>query len=355
MREPGRKSQLHSSIAVSALLLAALFLLPLLVVVPFRSALFGREEPVDETEEPPPAPAPAGGGLDASRPLRVLEGEGVLEMDLGTYLVGVVRAEMPASFELEALKAQAVAARTYTLYKLRSGGNHGEDADICTDHTCCQAYLGREAARAGWGEQADAYEARVEAAVRETDGETILYGGVPILAVFHSSSPGLTRAAGEVWVNDLPYLQAVDSPEAGERIPNYYSRVEFTAEELKAKLRSAFPEAELSGGMEHWLSGPAADSAGNVDTVSVGGVSAKGTQVRAALGLRSACFTWEVQEGKMVFFVTGYGHGVGLSQYGAGAMAAAGADYREILTHYYTGVTVEAYRGQDPPPGTSSG
>ncbi|MCI8970986.1 MAG: stage II sporulation protein D [Oscillibacter sp.] len=355
MREPGRKSQLHSSIAVSALLLAALFLLPLLVVVPFRSALFGREEPVDETEEPPPAPAPAGGGLDASRPLRVLEGEGVLEMDLGTYLVGVVRAEMPASFELEALKAQAVAARTYTLYKLRSGGNHGEDADICTDHTCCQAYLGREAARAGWGEQADAYEARVEAAVRETDGETILYGGVPILAVFHSSSPGLTRAAGEVWVNDLPYLQAVDSPEAGERIPNYYSRVEFTAEELKAKLRSAFPEAELSGGMEHWLSGPAADGAGNVDTVSVGGVSAKGTQVRAALGLRSACFTWEVQEGKMVFFVTGYGHGVGLSQYGAGAMAAAGADYREILTHYYTGVTVEAYRGQDPPHGISSG
>ena len=178
---------------------------------------------------------------------------------------------------------------------------------------------------------------------------------MPILAVFHSSSPGLTRAAGEVWVNDLPYLQAVDSPEAGERIPNYYSRVEFTAEELKAKLRSAFPEAELSGGMEHWLSGPAADGAGNVDTVSVGGVSAKGTQVRAALGLRSACFTWEVQEGKMVFFVTGYGHGVGLSQYGAGAMAAAGADYREILTHYYTGVTVEAYRGQDPPHGISSG
>ena len=97
--------------------------------------------------------------------------------------------------------------------------------------------------------------------------------------------------------------------------------------------------------MENWLKNPAADSAGSVGTVSVGGVTAKGTQVRTALGLRSACFTWEVQEGKMVFFVTGYGHGVGLSQYGASAMAAAGADYREILTHYYTGVTVEAYRG----------
>ncbi len=344
MRRPSRRSQIHQSIAVSALLLAALFLLPLLVVVPFRSALFGREEPVDETEESPPAPVVVG-GLDASRPLRVLEGETVLEMDLGTYLVGVVRAEMPASFELEALKAQAVAARTYTLYKLQSGGNHGEDANICTDHTCCQAYLNEEAARTNWGEQAAAYEAKVEGAVRETDGETILYGGVPILAVFHSSSPGLTRAAGEVWVNDLPYLQAVASPEAGERIPNYYSRIAFTAEELKAKLQAAFPEAELSGGMENWLKNPAADSAGSVGTVSVGGVTAKGTQVRTALGLRSACFTWEVQEGKMVFFVTGYGHGVGLSQYGASAMAAAGADYREILTHYYTGVTVEAYRG----------
>ncbi|MDE6454383.1 MAG: stage II sporulation protein D [Dysosmobacter sp.] len=345
MRQERSGSQVNQSIAVSAPLLAALFLLPLLVAAPFRSTLFEREEPVDETEREAPAPPFASGALDASRPLRVLDGEEVLEMDLGTYLVGVVRAEMPASFEQEALKAQAVAARTYTLYKLQSSGNHGEAADICTDHTCCQAYAGEDAARANWGEQAGAYEAKVEAAVRETDGETVLYGGVPILAVFHSSSAGLTRAAGEVWVNDLPYLQAVDSPEPGDRIPNYYSRVEFTAEELKAKLQTAFPGADLSGGMEGWLKDPAADSAGSVDTLSVGGMTAKGTQVRSALGLRSACFTWEAQEGKMVFFVTGYGHGVGLSQYGAGAMAAAGADYREILTHYYTGVTVEPYRG----------
>ena len=346
MRQNKRTSPVSQSIAVSILLLAALFLLPLAVVAPFRPALFGREEPVDETEREEPSPPPvSGGGLDAARPLRVLDGEEVLEMDLGTYLVGVVRAEIPASFELEALKAQAVAARTYTLYKLQSGGNHGETADVCTDHTCCQAYTGEERARANWGENAAAYEAKVEAAVRSTDGEAILYSGVPILAVFHSSSAGLTRAAGEVWVNDLPYLQAVSSPEPGERIPNYYSRVEFTAEELKARLQAAFPGADLSGGMESWLKDPAADSAGSVAAVSVGGVRAKGTQVRAALELRSACFTWEAQEGKMVFFVTGYGHGVGLSQYGAAAMAAAGADYREILTHYYTGVTVEPYGG----------
>ena len=131
MKRNRRRSQVNQAIAVSVLLLAALFLLPLAVVTPFRSSLFGREEPVDETEREEPSPPPvSGGGLDAARPLRVLDGEEVLEMDLGTYLVGVVRAEMPASFELEALKAQAVAARTYTLYKLQSGGNHGEAADV---------------------------------------------------------------------------------------------------------------------------------------------------------------------------------------------------------------------------------
>ena len=335
-----RKNQVRQSIAVSAALLAALFVLPLLLVAPFRTALFGRETPVDETEPPPFA----SGELDRAAVLRGLDGDAVLEMDLGEYLVGVVRAEMPASFQPEALKAQAVAARTYTLYKLQTGGNHGDTADICTDSTCCQAYLDEERARANWGEAAADNEKKVEEAVTDTDGQVILYGGVPILAVFHSSSAGLTRQAGEVWLNDLPYLQAVDSPEPAEAIPNYYSRVEFTAEEFRQKILAAFPEAELSGDAEGWLKDADVDGAGSVSTVAVGGVEVKGSGLRSALGLRSACFTWEAREGKLVFFVTGYGHGVGMSQYGANAMASQGAGYQEILTHYYTGVTVEPYR-----------
>ena len=334
-----KRNQVRQSLAVSAALLAALFILPLLVVAPFRTALFGRETPVDETEGEPFV----SGERDGASTLRVLDGETVLEMDLGEYLVGVVRAEMPASFQPEALKAQAVAARTYTLYKLRTGGNHGDTADICTDSTCCQAYLAEGQARTNWGEDADVNEKKVEAAVAETDGQVILYGGMPILAVFHSSSAGLTRAAGEVWLNDLPYLQAVPSPEPSDAIPNYYSRVEFTAEEFRQRILAAFPEAELSGGVESWLGYAAVDSAGSVATLSVGGVKVKGSGLRSALGLRSACFTWEAQDGKLVFFVTGYGHGVGMSQYGANAMAEQGADYREILTHYYTGVTVEDF------------
>ena len=210
------KRGVRESVAVSAVLLAALFILPLLVIVPFRSELLTREPPVDETEGEPFV----SGDLDSQTVLKVKNGDAVEEMDLGTYLVGVVRAEMPASFEEEALKAQAVAARTYTIYKIQTGGNHGEEANICTDSTCCQAYISEERARVNWGENADAYEKKVENAVTSTDGETILYGGVPILAVFHSSSAGLTRAAGRVWLNDLPDLQAVDSPEEGEAIPN---------------------------------------------------------------------------------------------------------------------------------------
>nr|WP_326184624.1 stage II sporulation protein D [uncultured Oscillibacter sp.] len=333
--------QVRQSIAVSAALLAALFLVPLAVIVPFRSELFSGETPVDETEGEPFV----SGALDGGATLKVLNGDQVVEMDLGTYLVGVVRAEMPASFEPEALRAQAVAARTYTLYKIRSGGNHGDTADICTDSTCCQAYIDEERARSNWGDDADAYERKIEDAVTSTDGEVILYGGVPILAVFHSSSAGLTRAAGEVWLNDLPYLQAVDSPEGEDAVPNYYSRVEFTAEDFREKFLAAHPEADLSGPVGQWLGGAVTDSAGSVATLSVGGVTVKGTEIRTLLGLRSACFEWEARDGKLVFYVTGYGHGVGMSQYGANQMARDGATYREILTHYYTGVTVEPYRG----------
>ena len=252
---------------------------------------------------------------------------------------------MPASFEPEALKAQTVAARTYTLSKMERTVEAHPDADVCTDITCCQAYISMENARANWGSQADAYEAKIREAVTATDGEAILYGGVPILAVFHSSSAGLTRAAGQVWQNDLPYLKPVDSPEAKETIPNYYSRVDFTPAALKEKLLAKIPSADLSGDRKSWLKNAVRDSAGSVETVEVGGVTVRGGTVRAALGLRSACFEWELQDGNFVFYVTGYGHGVGLSQYGADAMAESGADYQTILTHYYTGVTVEVFNG----------
>lgn len=331
-----KKSEFRRCTAVSAVLMLALFLLPLAVVTPFRSALFSSETPVTETEGAPLVT----GDRDGQVMLRVLNGDTVEEMSLGAYLVGVLRAEMPASFAPEALKAQAVAARTYTFYKIRTGGSHGDTAQICTDPACCQAYLAEDRARANWGASADTYEEKVRQAVRGTDGEVLLYGGEPILAVFHSSSAGQTRAAGEVWVTDLPYLQAVASPEDGDRIPNYYSRAAFSEEEFRRRVLAAYPQADLSGGAEGWLRDAVCDDAGSVETVLVGGVQVKGAALRSILGLRSACFDWETRDGEIVFFTTGYGHGVGMSQYGADRMAREGSSYREILTHYYTGVTI---------------
>lgn len=333
---------------LSLLLSAALFLLPLLLT-PFPEPELPAnrlpdppaEEPAEEPAEPlqplPPAP------LDAGITLQVLEGTEVKTMTLEHYLLGVVRAEMPASFASEALKAQAVAARTYTLYKLQ-GSNHGQTADICTDPGCCQAWLGEEAARQNWGQTADAYETKIRAAVRETDGQTMYYGGQPILAAFHSSSSGLTRPAGQVWQSDLPYLQAASSPETGETVPNYHSRGEFTPEAFRAAVLAACPEADLSGSPEGWLRDARTDSAGNVDTLQVGGITMRGTRLRSILGLRSTCFDWAVEDGLLVFYVTGYGHGVGMSQYGANAMAENGADWQEILTHYYTGISIHDFQ-----------
>lgn len=332
--------------AVSAAALLGVFLLPLAWAhEPVKVETPPELTTGRQTAEPSAPRTDSEEYHDRQQTLRVLDGDTVRDMTMEDYLMGVTAAEMPASFAEEALKAQAVAARTYTLYKLTSGGNHGDTADICTDSTCCQAYISQEAARSNWGEQADALEEKIRTAVTDTDGEAILYGGVPILAVFHSSSAGLTRAAGQVWQNDLPYLQPVDSPEASASIPNYYSRVDFSPETIREKLLARIPAADLAGDQNTWLKNAVRDSAGSVETVEVGGVTVKGSTVRAALGLRSACFEWELQDGRFAFYVTGHGHGVGLSQYGANAMAEAGADYKTILTHYYTGVTVAVYNG----------
>lgn len=338
-----RKNPVRQTVAVSVGLLAVLFALPFFTIPSFRAALLPDSSAADETEELPEIDPFVPGAQDGSVTLRVLNNGQVEEMTAGEYLIGVLRAEMPASFEEEALKAQAVAARTYTYYKIQTGSSHGDTADICTDYTCCQAYLAEDRALEKWGADAAAYEAKIEAAVKETDGQVLLYDGAPILAVFHSSSAGETRTAGTVWQNDLPYLQAVSSPENADAIPNYYSRAAFTAEEFCSKVLERLPDADLSGPMSGWLKNAETDSSGSVVKLDVGGVRIKGATLRSILGLRSACFEWEVQDDKLVFFVTGYGHGVGMSQYGAEEMALEGADYAEILTHYYTGVTLGSY------------
>ena len=286
----------------------------------------------------------APGERDSADLLRVLIRGEVQEMDMGTYLLGVLRAEMPASFEEEALKAQAIAARTYTLYRIRGGGsaNH-PDADACDDHTCCKAYLSAEQAAANWGSMAIYYEEKLARAVSETDGEVILYDGAPILAVFFSSADGSTQGAGDVWLNDLPYLQKVSSPETEELVPNYYSVSTFTAAEFKSLFLAVKPDADLSGNPDGWIRDIVRNASDYVASVTVGGIKLRGNDLRTILSLRSPSFTVAYKDGSFTFHVTGYGHGVGMSQYGANILAKQGLSAEEIVQHYFSNTTVGYY------------
>ncbi len=279
---------------------------------------------------------------DKGRVVRLAMPDGsVQSMTMEDYLFSVVAAEMPAQFELEALKAQACAARTYTVGKQLSASSNHPDADVCTDTACCQAYISPEEAAANWGDQAEEYAQKIRQAVSETDGLGVLYEGSPIQAVFFSSAPGYTVDAVEVWGNQVDYLTSVASPE-GEEVPNYHSQVTLTREQVEQAVLNAYPGADLSGEPESWFGQPATNQGGTVTSIPVGGITLTGSQVRTLFSLRSACFTvsWDGQQ--FVFSVTGYGHGVGMSQYGANAMAKQGSGFEDILTWYYSGTQVDA-------------
>ena len=313
-----------------------------LTVLLFGGAyLAAGKERVPETQEGDAQEQSVRGQRDSAVFLTVKDGETVENMALDQYLRGVVRGEMPASFQLEALKAQAAAERTYVYYQLAAGRKEAHpDADVCTDPGCCSAWLSEEAAREKWGEDFDGWESRIEEAVAATDGQTALYDGQPILAVFHSSSAGKTAEAGDVWSGDVPYLRSVDSPEGEETVPNYYSAAEFTAAEAKTLLAQAHPELTFSGGPDKWFGAAERDDSGRVSTVEVCGAPLRGVEVRRIFSLRSACFTVDAAADKVTFRVTGYGHGVGMSQYGANELARQGKTWQEILMWYYADITV---------------
>ena len=329
------------AVAAALLLVIGLFFLPLLI--PRGEPLYAPGDP-DSSAAPSDSsaqPLPTSGAKDRGRAVRLQTGDGqVVELAMADYLWGVVAAEMPASFEEEALKAQACAARTYTVVCQNSGSGKHPGADICADSTCCQAYIEKSAAEARWGLNAGEYSDKIQRAVEGTDGLGILYDGAPIQALFFSSAAGRTVDAVEVWGNSVDYLKSVDSPE-GEEVPNYYSTVTLTREEVEKKVKEAYPDADLSGDPAGWLSGMTLTASGRVGSMKVGGVELSGGAVRTLFGLRSACFQVTYQENQFTFSVTGYGHGVGMSQYGANAMAAQGSSWEDILKHYYTGVEIE--------------
>lgn len=260
---------------------------------------------------------------------------------LEDYVAGVVAAEMPAGYHPEALACQAVAARTFAIRQCRELGGSGckrhPGCDVCMDSACCQGYLTPAAQRDKWPGEYSPMAARVESAVRVTAGQILTYDGLPIEALYHASSGGMTEDAAEVFSASRPYLVSVDSP-GEEGYAGYVTQATFSLSEAAALLTEAFPGCGVTAAdLPHQLELRASTASGRVNTVAVGSALASGTELRQALRLRSTLFTWDFGEDSVTFQIRGYGHGVGMSQAGAQAMAAAGEAYADILAHYYPG------------------
>ncbi len=268
----------------------------------------------------------------------------VRTMGLEEYVAGVVASEISPVFQKEALKAQAVAARTYIVYKLQNGGNKDarhNGADVCDDYTHCTAYqdIGDPAL---WGDKHEPYRNNIVEAVLATRGEILEYDGEPIVAVFHAASSGSTERALDVWGSDIPYLQAVSS-EGDLDCPEYSGTVTVPAEEFRKKMTEKYPGIYVKGAPDTWFTASNRSESGGIITATVGGVEVKGTDIRSLFSLSSTNFTLKTTEDSITFVTKGYGHGVGLSQYGAEAMAEEGHSYREILAHYYQNTKIEKF------------
>ncbi len=261
--------------------------------------------------------------IDNKTYVNVKRSNGTIKLELEEYLIGVVGSEMPASFHIEALKAQAVVARTYALNAISKG-------KILTDNSSTQQYKNNEELRSMWQGSFDTYYKKIKSAVDSTKGEYLTYNGKFIDAVYHSTSNGRTEDAKNVWGYSIPYLVSVDSPYDNLN-PSYEKTVEVSYTDLSNKIKLEFNSdtiIKLNGSTE-----------GNrVSFIQIGENVYTGVDFRNLLGLRSADFDIEKKENSLFITTHGYGHGVGMSQYGANGMAKNGSNYKQILFHYYNGV-----------------
>ena len=321
------------TLLLSLLAVALAFVLPPLLTPPTVSRA-PTQTPAQSTpaqtdapqETPPRTPV-----HDESISLTVETENGTVEMTMAQYLPGALAAEMPAAFHAEALKAQAVALRSYALHYRAARKDAHPDADICTSSACCAAWADETALRERWGEGYAFYREKLVSAIRATD--------MPILAVFHASSAGQTESGAALGVPE-PYLQSVSSPETAENVANLTREVEVSAAEFQAAISSIAPEAHFSTDPADWLGEIVRGESGRVTQATIGGAAVSGLALRQLFSLRSTDFTLCWTGSCFLFTVSGYGHGVGMSQYGADLLAEDGADYATILEHYYPGSTL---------------
>ncbi len=262
----------------------------------------------------------------------------VVQMPINQYVMGVVAAEMPAEYHPEALKAQALVARTYALYK--QSLNSDKEYDVTDSHKTDQAFLSESQAKERFGNSYNTYMDKIAEAINAVADDTVLFEGKPILASCHSISAGRTESAEVLWGGSYPYLKPVES--VGDVLsPDYLSEVTFSAEQMKTAL--AKHNITPDGDAKSWITDITRSDSGYILTMKICGNEIKGSTFRTALGLRSTNLDISFESDQFKLTVKGYGHGVGLSQYGAQFMALQGSGYKEILTWYYTDCKVEKY------------
>ena len=265
----------------------------------------------------------------------------VEELNLDEYLCSVVSAEMPVDFDIEALKAQAIVARTYTIYKIIHNSNKHENADICDSANCCQAWISKEDRLNRWEESVRTENwNKIVTAVNETAGKIITYDGEPINAFFHASSGGTTEIPFNVWGgNGYPYLQVVETS-GEEGYSQYSSQVILSESELIQKLKQKYNDIEIDYSKEDAIKIIENTESGRVRTVKFGNKEISGVEARTLIGLKSTNFTITKENENIIFDVIGYGHGVGMSQTGADSLAKQGYDAEKIIKHFYQGVEI---------------
>lgn len=261
------------------------------------------------------------------------------ELNLDSYLYGVVASEMPASFEIEALKAQAVVARTYTIYQIKNGPKH-ENADICDSSICCQAWISKENRLSRWDEEyREEYWSKIVQAVNETKGRFVLYNNELINALFHSNSGGKTELSINVWGGSFPYFQSVET--AGEEAyTSYNSEVNISKDELIKIMIEKYSDFQIDFENEECIKIMEYTDGNRVKKIIIGNKEISGIEARSLFGLKSAKFNFVIEGNNIKFFVIGYGHGVGLSQCGSDILAKNGKKYEEIIKYYYKDVEI---------------
>ncbi|MGF7184808.1 stage II sporulation protein D [Desulfitispora alkaliphila] len=266
-----------------------------------------------------------------------------VNIPLEEYLVGVVAAEMPAKFEVEALKAQAVAARTYTLRRMQERDQRFNGAHLSDNPDTCQAYYSDDELQTRWGIASYAhYKSKISRAVQETAGIVITHGGDLINPLYHSTCGGKTENSENVWESHEPYLRSIDCV-WGEDSPRYQESFSFNWSELDRVLGTnlnTLPASSLNGSSNQVAQVLARTDTGRVDQISLGGKSFEATELRRLLGLNSTNIRYDINANGIIFHTQGFGHGVGLCQYGANGQAVDGRTYDQILKYYYKGVSL---------------